>query len=468
MASLKFIGATRQVTGSCYLLETATTTVLLECGMYQGSHQDESRNRQAFPFDATKIDAVIISHTHLDHCGLLPKLVKEGYQGPVFMTPATHDLIEVMLNDAAFLEMKDTEWENRQRLRAGKELIEPLFTDRDVADALRLREVHAYDEPTSVGSDISLVFHDAGHILGSSIVELHITENKKKHTLVFSGDLGNSKTALLNSPSVIKRADTLMMESTYGDRNHRSLEETLDEFREALQDAMDNGGNVLIPSFTIGRTQEILFWLGKFYREGKLKQQKVFLDSPMGITASEIYFKHLELFNGEDTRNFRETVKHGWNEWLPPLHYTRSTEESMQINTISGGAIIIAGSGMCTGGRIRHHLKNNLWRNNTRVVIVGFQAQGTLGRALVDGAQRVSIFGKEISVNAHIHTLGGFSAHADQSQLLDWAGQFDSPRPEMYLVHGEVEKMLELQKQLHRRLHWYADIPQLGEKVELF
>lgn len=467
MAKLKFIGATRQVTGSCYLLETTTSTVLLECGMYQGSHQDEGRNRQAFPFDATKLDAVVISHTHLDHCGLLPKLVKDGYQGPIFMTPATHDLIEVMLNDAAFLAMKDIEWENKQRLRAGKPTIEALYTDRDVEEALRLRKVHPYDEAVNITPDISLVFHDAGHILGSAIVELKIRENKNKRTLVFSGDLGNSKTAMLDSPSIIKRADTLLMESTYGDRNHRSLDETLDEFRDALQTAMDAGGNVLIPAFTIGRTQEILFWLGKFYREGHLKQQKVFLDSPMAIAASKIYFKHLHLFNDEDSRAFRDTVKRGWNEWLPPLDYTRSTEESMQINTITGGAIIIAGSGMCSGGRIRHHLKNNLWRNNTRVIIVGFQAQGTLGRALVDGAKRVSIFGKDIAVNASIHTLGGFSAHADQSQLLDWAGGFSEPRPDLYLVHGEIEKMLELQKQLHHHRQWHANIPQSGETIQL-
>lgn len=467
MASLKFIGATRQVTGSCYLLETATSSVLLECGMYQGSNQDEWRNRQAFPFDVTQLDAVVISHTHLDHCGLLPKLVRDGYQGPVFMTLATHDLIEVMLNDAAFLEMKDTEWENRQRLRAGKTPVEPLYTDKDVEQTLRLREVHPYGESVNIVPGISLVFHDAGHILGSAIVELKISENKKKHTLVFSGDLGNSKTAMLDDPTIIKHADTLLMESTYGDRDHRSLHDTLDEFLEALEAAMEDGSNVLIPAFTIGRTQEILFWLGKFYREGKLKQQKVFLDSPMAIAASNIYFKHLHLFNDDDSRAFRETIKRGWNEWLPPLHYTPSSEESMQINTITGGAIIIAGSGMCSGGRIRHHLKNNLWRNSTRVIIVGFQAQGTLGRALVDGAERVSIFGKEIAVNASIHTLGGFSAHADQSQLLDWAGQFSSPRPNMYLVHGELEKMLALQSQLHQHHQWYANIPQPGEKIEL-
>jgi metallo-beta-lactamase family protein len=284
---------------------------------------------------------------------------------------------------------------------------------------------------------------------------------------VFSGDLGNSKTALLDDPAIIKHADTLLLESTYGDRNHRSLTETLDEFRDVLQTAMDEGGNVLIPAFTIGRTQEVLFWLGKFYREGLLKQQKVFLDSPMAIAASDIYCKHLYLFNDEDAHTFRDAIKDGWDAWLPPLHFSRTPEESMHINKISGGAIVIAGSGMCSGGRIRHHLKNNLWRNNTHVIIVGFQAQGTLGRALVDGAERVSIFGKEIAVNAAIHTLGGFSAHADQSQLLDWAGHFSEPCPDLYLVHGELEKMLALQKQFHQHHQWYANIPQPGESIKL-
>lgn len=467
MASLRFIGATRQVTGSCYLLEAGSSTILLECGMYQGNTEVERQNKKAFPFDVKQLDAVVISHTHLDHCGLLPRLVREGYRGRIYMTPATHDLIEVMLKDAAYLEEKDTEWENRQRLRAGKKLIEPLYTEIDVAETLALREVQTYGEKLAITPDIFLTYHDAGHILGSAIVEIQHGKGHKKKTLVFSGDLGNSKTALLDKPAIIKHADTLLLESTYGDRNHRSLTETLDEFRDALYTAMDEGGNVLIPAFTIGRTQEVLFWLGKFYREGILKQQKVFLDSPMAIAASDIYSKHLYLFNDEDARAFRDALKDGWNAWLPPLHFSRTTKESMHINKISGGAIIIAGSGMCSGGRIRHHLQNNLWRNNTHVIIVGFQAQGTLGRALVDGTERVSIFGKEIAVNATIHTLGGFSAHADQSQLLDWAGDFSEPRPDLYLVHGELEKMLALQKQFHQHHNWYANIPQPGENIEL-
>ena len=467
MANLTFIGATRQVTGSCYLLETGTSTILLECGMYQGNPEVERQNRQGFPFDIEQLDAVVISHTHLDHCGLLPRLVREGYRGPIYMTPATHDLLEVMLRDAAYLEEKDTEWENRQRVRAGKQLIEPLYTEMDVDKTLGLREVLAYGEKQPVTTDIILTYHDAGHILGSAIVEIQHGKGAAKKTLVFSGDLGNSNTALLDSPAVIQHADTLLLESTYGDRQHRSLPATLEELRAVLHSAMDQGGNVLIPAFTIGRSQELLFWLGKFYRDGQLKQQKVFLDSPMAIAASDIYRKHLHLFNEPDARAFRDTIQDGWDAWLPPLTFTRSPEESMQINTITGGAIIIAGSGMCTGGRIRHHLKNNLWRNNAHVVIVGFQAQGTTGRALVDGAERISIFGKEIAVNAAIHTLNGFSAHADQQQLLDWAGQLVAPRPDLYLVHGELEEMLTLQKRFHQQHEWYANIPRPGEKISL-
>lgn len=465
MASLRFIGATRQVTGSCYLLETDSKKILLECGMYQGNGHAERLNKQPFPFRPEEIDAVIISHTHLDHCGRTPKLVKDGYQGPIYMTAATHDLIEVMLRDAAFLEMKDNERENERRQRSGKPPVEPLFTDADVDKVLNMRHIGHYGKSVSITPDITLTFFDAGHILGSAIVQLQIKENNKTRTLVFSGDLGNSHTALLNDPDIVKQADVLLLESTYGDRNHRPLTETLDEFRQALRDASENGGNVLIPAFTIGRTQEILFWLGKFYREGSLQQQYVFLDSPMAIAATNIYYQHMHSFTDDDTHAFRNTVKSSWKEWLPILRPTRTTAESIAINNISGGAIIIAGSGMCTGGRIRHHLKNNLWRNNAHVIIVGFQAEQTPGRALVDGTKRLSIFGKDVTVKAAVHTLGAFSAHADQSQLLAWASHFQPKRPELYLIHGELEKMLELQKQFHEQQDWHANIPSPDESI---
>jgi metallo-beta-lactamase family protein len=435
--------------------------------MYQGGNQSERQNREAFPFDSKSLDAVVISHTHLDHCGLLPKLVKDGYQGPIYMTRATGELIEVMLKDAAYLEQKDTEWENKQRLRAGKPLIEPLFTDEDVELVLKFREKLAYEESAEIRPDIKLTYHEAGHILGSAVVELKIRQKNQTRTLVFSGDLGNSNTALLKDPAVIEHADVLLLESTYGDRNHVSMTRTIEEFREALDAAAEANGNVLIPSFAVGRTQEVLYWLGRFYQEGSLKQQQVFLDSPMAIAASNIYFEHLSLFNKEDEAAFRRVVKDNWHDWLPILKCTLTPEESMQINTISGGAIIIAGSGMCTGGRIRHHFKNNLWKRSTHLIIVGFQAEGTLGRALVDGAQSVMVFRNETAVNASIHTLGGFSAHADQSQLLKWAGQFKGPRPELYLIHGELDKMLELQRCFHDTYQWYANIPKPGQSIKI-
>lgn len=467
MTKLTFIGATRQVTGSCYLLETAESTILLECGLYQGGGDAaERQNRKDFTFEVNAIDAVVISHTHLDHCGLLPKLVKQGYRGPIYMTTATYDLIKVMLTDAAYLEMKDVEWENKQRLREGKPVIEAIYTIKDVESTLGLREAIKYNETTEILPGIKLTYHEAGHILGSAVVEINIQETRKVKTLVFSGDLGNRNAALLKDPSVLSRADILLLESTYGDRNHRSMTDTIDEFRQALDDAAEQGGNVLIPAFALGRTQEVLFWIGKFYQEGTLKQKHIFLDSPMAIAASDIYLKYVHLFNKQDADEFNDVVKGNWEEWLPILKYTQTPEESMQINSISGGAIIIAGSGMCTGGRIRHHLKNNLWRNKAHLIIVGFQAEGTPGRALVDGAKNLRIFRNEIAVNATVHTLGGFSAHADQSQLLEWAGHFKNSSPDLYLIHGELDKMLELQRCFHDRHNWYANIPRPGQTIE--
>lgn len=466
MAKLTFIGATRQVTGSCYLLKTLDSNILLECGLYQGGGEAaEKQNRKDFSFDVKSIDAVIISHTHLDHCGLLPKLVKQGYRGPIYMTTATYELIKVMLTDAAHLEMKDVEWENKQRLREGKPVIEALYTIKDVESTLGLREPIKYNEATEILPGLILTYHEAGHILGSAVVEVNIQEAGKVKTLVFSGDLGNSHAALLKDPCVLNRADILLLESTYGDRNHRSMADTVDEFRQALDDAAEQGGNVMIPAFALGRTQEVLFWIGKFYQEGTLKQKHIFLDSPMAIAASDIYLKYLHLFNKQDASEFDKLVKGNWEEWLPILKYTETPEESMQINSISGGAIIIAGSGMCTGGRIRHHLKNNLWRNKAHVIIVGFQAEGTPGRALVDGTKKLKIFRNEIAVNATVHTLGGFSAHADQSQLLEWAGHFKSSNPDLYLIHGELDKMLELQRCFHDQHNWYANIPKPGQTI---
>ena len=466
MAKLTFLGATQQVTGSNYLIETSAGRILLECGMYQGELRPEKIPDKLFRFDPKSIDAVVISHAHLDHSGLLPGLTREGYRGPIFTTIATRDLLDVMLKDAAFLQQKDIEWENRRRQRAGKELIEPLYDMEDVEQVLSLVETIDYRQRTHAIPEVEFCFRDAGHIIGSAIVELWITEKKKSRKIVFSGDLGNNNSPLLRDPEVIDSADVLLMESTYGDRNHRPSDETIEEFQQVLDTAMEDGGNVFIPSFAVGRTQDLLYRLGRFYHEGTLKQQKVFLDSPMATSVSEIYVKYSHLYNEEDPR-FNKVIEGGWKKWLPIMSYTRTTEESMAINNITGGAIIIAGSGMCTGGRIRHHLKHNLWRSKNHIVFVGFQARATLGRALVDGAKKVRFMGDEFSVNAQIRTLGGFSAHAGQQQLLDWAGQFHKKRPRLHLIHGELDKMLALQKCLFEQHDWHANIPCHGETIQI-
>lgn len=469
MAKLTFWGAAQQVTGSCHLLETAHGRLLLDCGLFQGTPDTEKLNERPFPFDPGKIDAVVLSHAHLDHSGLLPKLTAAGFSGPVYLTPATHDLVELMLKDAAFLEMKDNQWENKRRQRSGKDPVEPLYTLDDVERVLAQRSPLDYGVRLEILPGIGLRFHQGGHILGASFVEITIEQNDHgnphRTTLVFSGDLGNCFSPLMQDPAPPPPADVLLLESTYGDRDHRSLHDTLDEFRTILADAHRSGGNVLIPAFAVGRTQDLLYWLGKFHREGALPQPKVYLDSPMAISASAIYLRYRQLFNRDDDE-FSRTIAGGWRAWLPALEFSETTEDSMSLNRLNGGAIIIAGSGMCTGGRIRHHLKYNLWKRQTHVIIAGFQPQGTLGRALVDGATRVSILGEDIAVKAKIHTLGGFSAHAGQQQLLQWADAFPAPKPQLYLVHGELDAMRVLQQSLQQK-HLPAQIAAPGQTVRL-
>lgn len=464
MATLTFYGATEGVTGSCYLIETEQSTILLECGLVQGSREEEARNKDPFPFDINKLDAVVLSHAHLDHSGRIPKLVADGYNSPVYMTFPSSELLEILHKDAASLQERDAEWENKRRRRAGKKEIEPLYTMDDVDVALTLYEGIAYGKRQHITNDIEVCFRDAGHILGSAIVELFITEERGEKKLVFSGDLGNSCAALLRDPESIKKADVLLMESTYGDRNHRPIDETLNEFEDIIIEASKNGGNILIPSFAVGRTQEIIFYLGKLYQKGKLKQQAVYLDSPMAIAATEVYHRFQNVFNIEDSASLLQSKSGSLHTFLPSLRYSRTTDESMALNRIHSGAIIIAGSGMCNGGRIRHHLKHNLWKRNAHVVIVGFQARGTPGRALVDGAKTFRVVGEDIAVKASIHTLGGFSAHASQSQLLDWISHFDKPHPKLYLVHGEEDAKAVLNEKLSKQ-GWSANIPNYGENI---
>ena len=467
MTQLTFWGATERVTGSCYLLRTRQSAVLLECGLIQGSRKDEQQNAEPFPFDVKQLDAVVISHAHLDHSGRLPRLVRDGYDGPIYMTAATRELLEVMLKDAASLMQRDVEWVNKHRRRAGRPEIEPLYTIDDVATVLGLSHGIPYGRRHEVADGVEVCFRDAGHILGSAIVELFAKDGQASRKLVFSGDLGNSCAALLRDPEIVYEADVVMLESTYGNRDHRPLDETLEEFKSVFVEAAAKGGNVLVPAFAVGRTQEIIFRLGELYQAGDLKQQMVFLDSPMGIAATEIYHRYQNVFNAEDVSQMLRVDSGSLHTFLPILRYTHSTAESMAINRTTEGAVIIAGSGMCNGGRIRHHLKHNLWRHNAHVLIVGYQAMGTPGRALVDGAKRIRMAGEEIAVKATIHTLGGFSAHAGQSQLIEWATQFGKPRPRLYLVHGEADKRKILQEKLLEQHDWQAAEATYGETITL-
>ncbi|WP_027947881.1 MBL fold metallo-hydrolase RNA specificity domain-containing protein [Litchfieldella anticariensis] len=469
MATLTFQGAVGEVTGSRYLIELNDTEpshkLLLECGLHQGGPDAERVNARPFGALARQLSAVVLSHGHLDHAGLLPKLVREGYRGPIHCPWDTRDLLEIMLADAAFVMAKDIEWENKWRTKADKPLLEVLYDLDDVERTLKLCEPHGYGQPVSLPGGATLVFRDAGHILGSSIVELGLPSGGRQRRLVFSGDLGNPSSVLMKEPEKIHEADVVMMESTYGDRDHRPLEETIEEFSQVLEEAHDAGGNVLIPAFAVGRTQEILYHLSVLYHEGRLKQQRIFLDSPMAIRVTELYARKRKSLNREDLKVLNVAAQGDPSQYLPVLRLTRSVEESMAINRIHGGAIVIAGAGMCNGGRILHHFRYNLAKPSTRVVIVGFQAAGTLGRQLVDGAERVKVLGDELPVKAKIHTIGGFSAHAGQSHLVGWAGAFRH-RPQFYLVHGEPSAQKALQTALAES-GIEADIPGYGDCVSL-
>ena len=473
MALLNFLGAIQQVTGSCYLIETYDKkNILLECGMQQGGdsedkHDDEGSNRSAFAFNPETIDAVVISHAHIDHSGMLPRLVSEGFRGPIYATDATCELMELMLLDSAHIQEKDAEWENRWRARKGRKPIKPMYVSEDAARVMKQLVAVNYETLTQVVSGVKVSFHDAGHIIGSAIVNLEFHEpNDSVRTLVFSGDLGGDCSPLMKSPAILKHADVLMLESTYGDRDHRCNEDTLDELAAILQQAHEEGGNVMIPAFSVGRTQDILFHLGRFYQEGRLPRPPVYLDSPMAIRANDIYMRHREDFDEENRAMLPKNSFHTADEWLPILKLTPTPQVSMAINNVKSGAIIVAGSGMCTGGRIIHHFKHNLWRENCHMIFTGFQARGTTGRAIVDGAKTVRVFREDIMVGARVHTLGGFSAHAGQSKLIEWASHFEN-RPELYLIHGEVEKMRILQDEFKQRLDWDANIPELGDRIAL-
>ncbi|MCH8532873.1 MAG: MBL fold metallo-hydrolase [Saccharospirillum sp.] len=463
--TLKFLGAARYVTGSCYLLTIGKKRVLLDCGMVQGDDQVKEWHRYKFPFKPESIDLVIISHAHIDHCGLLPLLVASGYKGPILCTNGTRKLLPVLLKDSVFLYLKDLEWKNKRLKRRGKPPMPSVMSEKDVDRVMELADGLPYGKHKAPIPGLELMFSDAGHILGSAIVQLWIKQGQSARHLVFSGDLGNPDTVLMNDPTPVEQADIVLMEGTYGNRDHRPLDDTLEEFAQVLESAFKAGGNVFIPAFALGRTQEILYFLGQLYHQGRLKQQLVFLDSPMAQSITSIYNDNLQRLNRDDTQEMYNQNAGDFESFLPILRMTETVEESMAINRVTQGAIIIAGSGMCNGGRITHHLKHNLWRSQNHLIFVGFQARGTLGRRLVDGATTVKLFGQDIAVKAQVHTLGGFSAHAGQAELLAWAKGI-AGQPRFFLVHGEPEALEALQAKLQEE-GISAEIPEKGYVAEL-
>ncbi len=445
---LQFFGAAGEVTGSCHILEIGGRRVLLDCGLVQGGVTHGERNRAPFPFAAAAIAAVVLSHAHIDHSGRLPLLHKRGFRGPVHATPASSDLARILLLDCAAMAEHDAEREERKRRRGDSgHPIEPLFTKNDAEAVLRSFRAAPYGRPVEVVPGVEITFRDAGHILGSASVCLKLTEGDVERRVVFSGDLGQYDSPILRDPEAGLAGDVVLMESTYGDRLHRERDATLAEFGEILRRARRDGGNVLIPAFAVGRSQDVLYALGTHFDEWQVADWQVFLDSPMAIEASEVYWRHVELFD-EEAREVRRRA--GSMPAIPNLKLCRTVDESMAINRIADGAIVIAGSGMCTGGRIVHHLKHNLPRRECDVVFTGFQAAGTLGRAIVDGRDEVRIHGSPVQVAARVHTLGGFSAHGDQADLLRWysgiAGQ-----PPVWLVHGERDSSAALRDLLAQK-----------------
>ncbi len=431
---LEFFGAAGEVTGSCHVLRVGRSTLLLDCGLIQGGPSPHERNRAPFPFEPGSVDAVVLSHAHVDHCGRLPLLRQQGFRGPIYATAATRDLARILLADSAKLAERDAERENRRRARDGnKRRVEPLYSTEDAEATLRQFRAVPYGRPVTVCDGVELRFRDAGHILGSASAWLDLNEGDLHRRLVFSGDLGQYDSPILRDPEPGDGADLVLMESTYGDRRHREREQTLVEFGEILEACRGSGGNVLIPAFAVGRSQELLYELGTHFEAWRLGDWQIFLDSPMAIEATGVYWDHADLYDEEAAR-FRRRA-HSLPP-LPNLKLCRTAEESMAVNRIREGAIVIAGSGMCTGGRIVHHLKHNLERPECHLIFTGFQAQGTLGRALVDGRESVRIHGDELDVAMQVHTLGGFSAHGDQSDLLRWYEGVGG-RPPVWLVHGE-------------------------------
>lgn len=460
---IKFLGAATSVTGSCHLITTDRHKILLDCGQFQGSNEMEAQNREDFGFDPKEIDFVIISHAHIDHSGRIPLLIKMGYEGNIYCTDATADLLEVMLRDSAYIHEKEAEWQNRKNMRAGRPPVEPLYTIKDAEMALKHIKPVLYNQLVELDEDVRVVFNDAGHILGSAIVELFIKECDESSKLVFTGDLGVKGRPILRDPTIIKKADYLIMESTYGNRVHEENQTSIKSLIDIVLKTKRRGGTVVIPSFAVGRTQELIYEFNRFYEEhseykDELDDLIVYIDSPMATSATEVFRRNAQVFD-EETKEYILTGNHPLD--FKNLKFTRTSEDSKALNFDTRPKVIISASGMCEAGRIKHHLKHNLWNPKSSIVFVGYQAEGTLGRSIVKGDKDVSIFGERIHIEAEIYNLEGFSGHADRDGLLEWLSGFRKVPQQIFLVHGEKESKRDLANSIKQSLG-YSSIPVYG------
>lgn len=460
---IHFYGAAEIVTGSNYLITTDKHKILIDCGMFQGSEELEKLNYNDFEYNPSEIDFVLLSHAHIDHSGRIPKLVKEGFKGKIVCTKSTYDLCKIMLLDSGHIQESDTKWLNRKRLRAGKAPIKPLYTVEDANISLNYFDPVLYNQKIDLDENIQVRFRDAGHLLGSSIIELWVTEKNKTVKIVFSGDLGMKNKPILRDPELIEEADYLIIESTYGDRLHESVSERTNKLIEIIDKTVTRGGTVIIPSFAVGRTQELIYELNDYYENLDVletyKKIPIYIDSPMAVSATQVFKENPYCFDDET----KELILSGDNPFeFENLHFVNGQKESMRLNEYSYPKVIISASGMCTAGRIRHHLKHNLWKKENSVIFVGYQAEGTLGRMLKDGVKKVKILGEEIRVLAEIYSIEGFSGHADQKGLMDWLKGFKKFPKKVFVVHGEEESAKKLAELIKSTYKVDTVVPNMG------
>lgn len=455
---LTFLGAARTVTGSMHLLEAGGLRILIDCGLFQGGGEADELNRRPLSFAPSSIDYVLLTHAHIDHSGRLPMICRDGFNGTILTTRATGDLAGIMLPDSGFIQEAEAEWHNRKARRAGREEIAPLYTAEDAYKVIPFLRTVDYDTPVELADDVRVVFRDAGHLLGSAIIEV-FAEGKK---IVFSGDLGNSGQPILRDPAQVDKADVLVIESTYGNRLHEASEPRTQKLERIIRETVARGGNVVIPAFAVERTQDVLYELNGLIESGRLPSLPVYVDSPLAVASTEIFRRHPECYDAE-TRALLEAGDQPLD--FRNLITTRTVEESKAINSLETSAVIISASGMCEAGRIKHHLKHNLWRPESTVVFVGYQARGTLGRSIVDGARTVHILGEEIAVKARIEVIEGFSGHADQKGLINWVSSIASPPEQIFVVHGEEQASLALAEKLAEIAP--AAVPLRGQTVEI-